>query len=328
MKVHWFLKNDPIRSNSSLVRGVWCCEWLRQRAVDVSWSGPPPRMNMRNWHEDGVLKVVPEMRSNTVGVVQKIWSLALLQKLKANNVSTCFDADDEFDPSNPVHRLIIAAATVVVCSSSVTETELRKVHRHVFRIPCMPEQPKSLAVAPSVGGQRIIWTGYKDTNLIEVEQIKRPIQRLHHEIGSILVVHGSGEAKLSWSKGVVDVPFNLERKDEVMATAQIGVSNKPFNTEFWRKTEDKVVTYMAYGIVPLCSPIPSYSGLIKDGANGFLIAPDNMDDWYRKMKLLLTDASLWRELSKAARATIGEGYSREIIGSAWFKALRQCAEER
>ena len=80
---------------------------------------------------------------------------------------------------------------------------------------------------------------------------------------------------------------------------------------------------MACGVVPVC-----YVGeggvdeIIAHGVNGFIVK-NRGKDYQEKLQLLVNDRSLWKTMSKNARATIQQKYSSKITHHKWYELLNQ-----
>lgn len=65
---------------------------------------------------------------------------------------------------------------------------------------------------------------------------------------------------------------------------------------------------MAAGCVPVISETGSVPTVVEDGANGFLIKPDQISGIVEKLKILLSNDSELKRLSQNARSTISERF--------------------
>ncbi len=82
---------------------------------------------------------------------------------------------------------------------------------------------------------------------------------------------------------------------------------------------------MACGLVPICSDIESgIPEIITHGKNGFIIK-DRDGELVKTVQLLREQPKVWQELSKAARATIENGYSEETNNKKWLHLFQELA---
>jgi hypothetical protein len=318
--IHWIAKGNPKHTNSSLIRALWTHEWLLGRGFVSHFHARQSGESRLLWEQRRRSVACVHPRAGDVVVLQKVWNVEP-RWLKRRGVAVVIDFDDEFDPDDASHKIIAEAAATIVCSSVVTAALLRDRGHASRLIPCHTETPERTAAPPRADARSIVWTGYRDTNLAELTTLRMPLERLYREIGARTICHGGGVACPEWTEGVDVLAFDPATKSEILASGNIGVSNKPLDSLFRAKTEDKATTYMAHGLVPICSPIPAYERLIRDGDNGFLIAPDDTDRWYSVMRRLLLDPAEWQRVSNAARRTVNEHYSRDAIGNLWAAAL-------
>ena len=80
---------------------------------------------------------------------------------------------------------------------------------------------------------------------------------------------------------------------------------------------------MACGLVPVCLQETSgINEIIEHGVNGFIVK-NRGEDYQEKLQLLVNDRSLWKTMSKNARATIQQKYSSKITHHKWYELLNQ-----
>lgn len=80
---------------------------------------------------------------------------------------------------------------------------------------------------------------------------------------------------------------------------------------------------MTAGVVPVVSDVGELGELVRDGANGYLVAPGDRAQFVARILELLRDAFLWQRMSRAAadaaRAHVGLAHVSEL----WARALRE-----
>jgi len=72
---------------------------------------------------------------------------------------------------------------------------------------------------------------------------------------------------------------------------------------------------MACGTPVIASNLPGVRSVVRDGVDGFLVAPGDAEELGRKMRVLLDDSSQRRAMGKAGRDKVVERYSWEHIGA-------------
>ncbi len=101
------------------------------------------------------------------------------------------------------------------------------------------------------------------------------------------------------------VRWELETHLREVARCHIGLA--PLALDEWCSTKcpHKLFTYMALSLPIVGTAIQSYREVITNGINGFIITNNSPDEWYRALKLLITDegkrASMIEEGKKLAQ---------------------------
>jgi glycosyltransferase involved in cell wall biosynthesis len=93
----------------------------------------------------------------------------------------------------------------------------------------------------------------------------------------------------------------------------------PLRIDEWSKGKCamKLLQYMAVGIPGIATPVGVNTKVVEEGVSGFLAATP--DGWKSKLKLLLENPSLRRNIGNAAREKVVNEYSKDI----WFPRLLQ-----
>jgi glycosyltransferase involved in cell wall biosynthesis len=79
--------------------------------------------------------------------------------------------------------------------------------------------------------------------------------------------------------------------------------------EFWYPSSMKLFEYMAAQKAVVASAVPQVDEVIRDGQNGFLFDPDNLDEFTDKVLRLADSTALRNRLAAAARKTVLESYT-------------------
>jgi glycosyltransferase involved in cell wall biosynthesis len=87
----------------------------------------------------------------------------------------------------------------------------------------------------------------------------------------------------------------------------IGIMPLPDNRWVRGKCALKALLYMAMGIPAVCSSTGDVRNIISDGRDGFLAGSE--EEWYGKLKALVTDAGLRSAVGMAGRRTVEKRYS-------------------
>lgn len=114
-------------------------------------------------------------------------------------------------------------------------------------------------------------------------------------------VMGAGEFQMEgvpWKRN----EWSLEAELQALARFDIGLM--PLPSEDWAKGKSggKARTYMAAGIVPVCSAIGYNLELLKDAQTGFLCSSDQ--EWEKALTILIADPGLRQRIAENARAEV------------------------
>lgn len=100
-----------------------------------------------------------------------------------------------------------------------------------------------------------------------------------------------------------------QKATEIADLLAFHVGLMPLEDDLWAqgKCAFKALQYMALGIPALVSPVGMNTEVVQDDYNGYICqAPE---DWYQRLRQLLSDAAHRQALGQAARATIEQRYS-------------------
>ena len=85
---------------------------------------------------------------------------------------------------------------------------------------------------------------------------------------------------------------------------------------------------MAAGVVPVVADVGELSDLVKDGLNGYLIEPDNIDNYIMHVSLLLSNKILWNKLSRKAIETSEKYCNLNTISNKWRRCIQPVIASR
>jgi len=83
----------------------------------------------------------------------------------------------------------------------------------------------------------------------------------------------------------------------------------PLQDDAWAKGKCgfKALQYMALGIAAVVSPVGVNAQIVDENKNGFLC--ENLEDWEKKLALLLENFELRQQMGFAARQKVVQNYS-------------------
>ncbi len=168
---------------------------------------------------------------------------------------------------------------------------------------------------------RIIWEGYREN--LSVEKFFNPlVQRLNRELEvPVRILYHTNDP--SRREGFVEyVNWEIANWETLRLTADIGVALKdPEDFRKQRKPGAKVQTYMASGLPVVCTPSRADEELIEQGKTGFFAQSE--EEWFEHLSALVQSAALREQVGRAARQSVIERYSVEVLGREHLKLLEK-----
>ncbi|MBD0370383.1 MAG: glycosyltransferase family 4 protein [Pyrinomonadaceae bacterium] len=164
--------------------------------------------------------------------------------------------------------------------------------------PAQKEQAELLP--PRVG-----WVGTL-TNQPNLELVAEPLRRLKESHGAILRVIADEPMTID-GVDVEFIPWAYDIEVPRLQECQIGIV--PVKPSVWSpwKFFFKLIQYMSLGMAVVATPTGSNKEIIRDGENGFLA--DSDEEWYERLRTLMENEELRREMGRAARRTAEEHFS-------------------
>ncbi len=84
---------------------------------------------------------------------------------------------------------------------------------------------------------------------------------------------------------------------------------------------------MMAGVVPVVAEVGDLADLVRDGVNGYLVTPNDVAAFARRIVCVLEEPALWSRLSAAAAATAREHVGLDHVSALWRKQLDGCWRE-
>ncbi|KZX51243.1 hypothetical protein A3709_10455 [Halioglobus sp. HI00S01] len=152
------------------------------------------------------------------------------------------------------------------------------------------------------------WLGSPSTSkyLFEIEGALRRVASEFSDVRFLMV--GGGELIMP---GVPWVLRDWSLTGEVDALAEIDIGLMPLPSEDWAlgKSGGKARTYMAAGVVPICSAIGYNNELVVQGETGCLCSSE--EEWYSTIAELVQSPGRREKMSASARNYVIENFSVE-----------------
>lgn len=183
-----------------------------------------------------------------------------------------------------------------------------------------------LSIAPKVEKENkftICWTGHWRSERF-LPMLVPTLRKLSQTVNfNLKIIGAKWPKKFPKSFGARSQCHFIKWKlsTEPMEIAKCHVGLAPMALDAWGKQKSayKPLIYMALGLPVVCSPIPSYLGIISQGKNGFIAHKNKSESWYKVLKALTND-EFRIACGKNARRT-AESFSKEKIAVKWSKLL-------
>lgn len=152
------------------------------------------------------------------------------------------------------------------------------------------------------------WLGSTSTEKY-LELIKPALETLFKDRPDLeMRVIGGGDFQLQNSE-VVHISWQMATEIENLLKFDIGLMPLPLEEWSKGKSGGKARTYMAAGVVPVCTAIGYNLELIEHERTGYLVK--TLDDWTRALSELVSSPELRERVGRSAREVVVERFSIE-----------------
>lgn len=165
---------------------------------------------------------------------------------------------------------------------------------------------------------RIGWSGSPTTSGY-LAQIG-PVLRRVLERGDVeLWVVGDPRFRLDGAPNVTVLPWSREAEIETVGSFDIGIMPLPDNRWTRGKCGFKALLYMSLGVATVASPVGVNRAIVEPGRNGLLASAS--EEWESALNELVDDAARRRDLARAGRETVVDGYSTRRWAPVFYEVL-------
>ena len=241
-----------------------------------------------------------------------------------------YDFDDAIWIADPESRPLVRAlkfypkvgmicgwAEAVVTGNDYLADFARRFTDRVRVIPTVVDTTDKYVSAHSPEPARLTvgWTGSHST-LRHLALVEPALAELQREYGNAITIIANQAPDLD------RLDFNFVKwspDDEIAQLDRIDIGIMPLYTDPWAegKCGFKAIQFMAMGKPVVATPLGVNKVIIDDEKNGLLAQTD--PEWIDHLRSLLTDASLRRDMGRAARERIVSTYSIRAVLPAWKK---------
>jgi len=172
----------------------------------------------------------------------------------------------------------------------------------------------------------LVWVG-------RMTEMKQPLQFIdivagvRRELPGVrAVMIGEGPLMPSVRERVkrLDLQANVRLLGKIEGVASVLVRSRVFvMTSSSEGLSIAMAEAMAAGAVPVASDVGELGDLVRDGETGFLIPPDDVDNYVRQINVLLTDTPVWQRLSAAAAQAARDYNDVSVVAERWRVSLEQ-----
>jgi glycosyltransferase involved in cell wall biosynthesis len=179
-----------------------------------------------------------------------------------------------------------------------------------------PVQPEPESDQPFV----VCWTGSTST-LVHFEHARAALERVAREIPLVVkVICNVPPARPIEGAEMRFVPWSEEGEAREIGDSHLGLMPLPDNEVTRGKCGLKALQCMATGRPVVVSPVGVNSQIVEHGVNGFLAASD--EEMAEAMLALARDPALRRSMGAAARSTVEQRYSAEVVAARFAEIVR------
>tara|TARA_Y100001970_G_scaffold272824_1_gene369991 strand:- start:199 stop:1278 length:1080 start_codon:yes stop_codon:yes gene_type:complete len=218
-------------------------------------------------------------------------------------------------------RYLISYADRVILSSPYNlEFCLEKnLKKQAVYIPCSIDTDRFKEKKQVNEDQKVVigWTG-TFSSIPYLDSLKEALLRLSQEVPYKLLLI----TNFDYSFKEVDLEVSQWNRDtEIEDLHSIDIGIYPVTLDQWAlgKGGLKVIQYMSIGVPSVATNYGTACDIIEDGVNGFLV--NNDDEWIDRLKELISDVNLRKNMGLAARKKAESLYSTKVVESKYLKVL-------
>jgi glycosyltransferase involved in cell wall biosynthesis len=337
-----FLTRYPVEGASSRYRVYQYLPALRDLGVDARVSSFMSSamygavFSASSSLKKGVYTIWAAIRRAAVVLTARLYDVVVMQRellpfgppmlekfLHWQGVATIFDYDDALfihkdSKHNPLAsrmrrpdktRQIFSLADAVAAGNQYLADCASPYCENSFCVE-VAEDTERIPLRDFAASDRVVigWLGSPTTEKY-LELIRPALEDLFNDRSNLeMCVIGGGDFRLQNTE-VVHVPWRMETEVENMLRFDVGLMPLPLEEWSKGKSGGKARTYMAAGVVPVCTAIGYNLELVENGKTGYLV--ETLEDWARALRELVDSAQLRERVGRAAREAVVERFSIE-----------------
>jgi glycosyltransferase involved in cell wall biosynthesis len=167
----------------------------------------------------------------------------------------------------------------------------------------------------------ICWTG-SNTTLAHFEHARGALELVAARRRLVVkVICDRPPANPITGAETVFIPWQEEGEAQTVGDCHIGIMPLPDDHYTRGKCGLKALQYMATGRPVVISPVGMNCDLVQHGDNGFLARQE--DEWVELIERLADAPELRARIGAAARRTVEQGYSAEVVAAKFAQVVRE-----
>ena len=303
---------------------------------------------MKRLNVSPTVRIIPKRFSDRVRLIQSLpaYDVVFLQKRllqwwwikyirwKARVLVYDFDDAVLYRDSHAAHkhsfnrwlrfRNTVKHADLVIAGNDYLS---RLAQPYASRISVIPTGVDMRRYVPKPTGGDVLTIGWigSSPNLMYLEKLVAPINRLYAQSPCFQLKIVCNAFIDGFSCPVVKKVWREEDEVEDIQSFDIGLL--PMVDDHWTrgKCALKLLQYMACGLPSVSSDTEFVRGIIEDGRNGYL--SDSTEDWFEKLRMLIEDKALRKDLGAAAKRSIEGRFDVPVVAATYVHAIKEAAKE-
>ena len=225
-------------------------------------------------------------------------------------------------------RYLIKTSDHVVCSSPFLNdyclgTNLRKASTYISS----SVSSKRFIPTNTYNNKKKVTIGW--TGTFSSKEYLDSLQNVFHELNKRIDFKLCVIGNFQYDLPCIDlevIQWTKEKEVEDLQGIDIGIY--PLAQDDWvlGKSGLKAIQYMAFGLPTVATNVGNTPRIIKHMTNGWLVRTD--EEWVEALEELIKNPQLRRNLGEAARMTVLENYSTDVIESNYLSILNNVTGTR
>lgn len=306
LAVGWLLCGDET-VGSSRIHGLNISRELERQGVKSYIIQKPNYYKEELQLDEFTLQKLLKSKLDVV-VFQRVHRNAgeFVRKLQAVGKKAVFIMADFFETEMPT----LCDHTIVISESLKCQLVQRGVQENLITVIPDPIETDYSQVKSYLKDQsdniKVVWVGAAG-NWPSLKVIEHALQDDSLKDYKLITISNHEKASISWDYRTV--------WDHILDCDIAVIPVDLTKNESLAKSNNRLTMFKALGLPVICSPLPSYRGVISHGESGYMATTD--EEWIRFLKEL-KDPDLRHKIALAGREKIFAQYGIEAIGNRYL----------